>query len=142
MLRGMREGLRRTRQQWGPNQKDSLSGVIQGLRPVFRNITEAAGNFFQGFLGFTRAVMPQIRQFARWVRDVSRRFNEWANSEKGRQQIRQFMNQIVPVAKEFAQQVGRIATKFIQLAQKHGPELRAAIRGVGNAIVFILQEGF
>ena len=85
--------------------------------------------------------MPQIRQFAKWVKDVAKRFNDWANSERGRRQIRQFMNRIVPVAREFARQVGRIATKFIQLAQKHAPELRAALRFVGNAIIFVLRKG-
>ena len=141
VLRGMNEGLRRARRQWGPSQRNSLNGVIKALRPIFRDLTVAMTDFFMGFIGFTKAVMPQIRQFARWIRDVARRFNDWANSERGRRQIRQFMNRIVPVAREFALQVWRIARRFIELAQKHGPALRAAIRAVGRAIVFVLDVG-
>ncbi len=66
-------------------------------RIAFRSITEAFG----GLLGMLRGLMPAGREFLEWLRDTMTRFNEWANSAGGQNQIQVFMENALESTRDF-----------------------------------------
>lgn len=63
----------------------SLPGMVRRLGRIF-------GNTIGGLGGILLALEPTIQRFLGWLDRVTRRFNEWANSAKGRNEIENFFD--------------------------------------------------
>lgn len=62
---------------------------------------DAMGNAFGGMLGLFRGMMPLINRFTTWLQDSMRDFNEWANSARGQNEIKDFFETAGDAAENF-----------------------------------------
>lgn len=117
---------------------ESLHRILKSMPGITKDWTTAIGNFGGAFLNIMGEAMPFARRLAQAVRETSKNFLEWTNSEKGRKQIRRFFESAAPVAKALWEQIKRIGGALLRWTtqSKKGPErVAAAIKTIGNIIM-------
>lgn len=75
-----------------------LGFLASGVRRLGRSFSDVFG----GLLGLLRGLKPIANDFIDWVSDGAKRFNDWANSARGQNSIKQFFED----AKESIKSVG------------------------------------
>ena len=84
------------------------SGDLGFLAVQARRISVAFGNTFGGLLGLFRGLMPSVREFTGWLGEITRNFNEWANSIEGQREIKEFMADAADSARELGDFLGAV----------------------------------
>jgi hypothetical protein len=79
--------------------KDELGWLAVNARIAARSITEGFG----GLLGMLRGLRPAGHDFLTWMRDITTRFNDWANSARGQNDIKTFMEDALESTRDFGE---------------------------------------
>ena len=105
----------------------SLKDVVGQIPPVMQNISEAAGNVGSAFISFLDVVLPLVQNWTQSLEDVTAELARWADSQAGRDAIRQFFQDVVPIAQAFWDMLVKVGGELLALAQEHGPQAAAMI---------------
>jgi len=117
---------------------ESLQKILKTMPNITKNWTQAIGNFGGAFINIMGQAMPFARRLAVAVRETSRRFLEWTDSEKGRAQIKRFFQSAAPVAQALWKQITRIGGALLKWAtqSKEGPKTIAKwITRIGDIVM-------
>lgn len=87
-----------------------------------RTLGETMNNVFGGLGGFFLAARPFIRQFLNNLEDVTQNFSDWANSKKGRDEIRDFLEKAADSAEDVGDFILAIVDNFATLMDLGGQE--------------------
>lgn len=111
------------------SQKSSSkwSKILDDIPPIMKDIGQTFGNFSSAWTSFMDVAMPHVRRFTQWLAASSKRLAEWADSKKGRDQIKEFLDLAVPMAESLGRFLKTVGKRLFELAKEHGPTVIAAI---------------
>lgn len=95
-------------------------GLLVGHLKLWLGI---AGQLGRAFLGFIIAAEPVARDLAGRILAAATGLADWANSAEGRESIRQFLEDVVPLAISFARFIFKVVTTLGKLGQIIAPVL-------------------
>lgn len=132
--RAMRAGFRDVRDELGPNERDSLVGILEAIPGLLRSGTRAVGLFGGGVVNFLNEAVPDARRFLDSVQGSARAFLEWTRSRDGRREINRFLDSAVPVARALGDFLKDVGGALLALGRDHGPTAAAGIRVLSEVI--------
>lgn len=94
-----------------PEQLATFRRFFDRIPSMIESATTALGNFGLGLFNMLVETMPYADRLLNWIQDVSKRFLEWSQSEKGRRQIQQFMRGVArygPIVANAIAEIGRV----------------------------------
>ena len=112
--------------------------ILASMPNITKNWTQAIGNFGGAFVNIMGQAMPFARRLAQAVKDTSRNFLAWTDSDKGRAQLKRFFQSAAPVAQELWHQIRRIGGALLHWStqSKKGPQqIARAINTIGDVVM-------
>jgi phage-related protein len=133
LIRGLRDFVRFLERVARGTGNIDLSGVIGQLGAWLR-LTGALGRLF---LGFVRAAAPAGQGLVGWLAKGAEALTDWINSAEGQETIKQFFEDVLPLAREIAEFIGRVVVVFLQLGQAVAPIVTPIIAGFNQVLSVI-----
>ena len=90
-----RAGTILTQSLSGPGIRNLIDALGSTLPNIVKNMSSALGDFLNGVAGSLAAVMPSVERFSSYLANVARDFSKWANSGKGQNSIKDFVDRAV-----------------------------------------------
>lgn len=93
----------------GPGFQKLYASLETELPSIVRNLSSAFADFADGIGATFAAIMPQVTRFTQYLSDGAREFSKWANSAKGQNAIKDFVDRAVDSLKSlwgFIKEVG------------------------------------
>lgn len=100
----------------GPGFRQFTQALGVWLPSITTNMTKALGGFLNGLLSTFSVVLPYVAQFSRYLADVASRFQKWAASASGQNQIDSFVQRALVSLRSlwnFLKQVGGVLTDVL-----------------------------
>lgn len=103
------------------NGTESLKAVRKAIAPGFelmRIVVSGIASAIEGLFGVFQAGSGPINDFFGFIRDGLKAFADWTKSDKGREQIREFFEDTLPLVKsliKFFVKIGIAALKIVQI---------------------------
>jgi hypothetical protein len=110
----------------GPEFKQFTTVFTEFLPSASRKLGIIFGNVFEGLGGFLTAAIPLANQLLNWLVKITDNFSEWANSKKGQQEIKDFLEKAAHSAKSlggFLEQVVGLIGDFFTAGQETGDSI-------------------
>lgn len=98
-----------------PEVQETLSTLSAALPGILSTLGQGLVDFVLGAIGFFTQLTPYASDFAGYIATAAASFAEWANSETGRQQIKDFMEIGVPAFKSLVDLVLELAPALFGL---------------------------
>jgi DNA-binding TFAR19-related protein (PDSD5 family) len=76
----------------GPGVRQFLDALSVNLPGIVKNLSRALGGFLNGVGSLFAAIMPDVRQFSRWLSGIATDFAKWASSAAGQNAIVDFVD--------------------------------------------------
>lgn len=106
---------------------DRLTNKTEDHMSFLGTATKKIGDIFtnvgEGLAGVFLASLPLINRFLGWLRDVTQEFSDWANTAKGRAEIREFLKNAGDSASALGDFLGdatRLLSKLLGLGREQG----------------------
>lgn len=112
---------------------DNVKGLRSAIAPLigqlksWLNLTRAVSNMF---IAFVDAVGPIGERFVNWLAKGADALADWMKSDKGRKQIQEFFNRVLPLTKELVKFVLLLALAFVQFGELMAPVMTLVLRAV------------
>jgi phage-related protein len=100
-----------------------IKALLESAPENLGNALRAAKNAVIGILAVLGELAPEARKFWQWLADITAEFKNWATSEEGRKQIRDFFERVWPVVRDVARAVWSLITGLVK-AGTSGPALK------------------
>lgn len=100
----------------GPGFQMFIRQLGVDLPRITTNLSTAFGNLLNGLLALFTPVLPLVRTFSRYLAEVTGRFEKWAASARGQNQISSFVDRALNSLKSlwnFLHQVGGLITDVL-----------------------------
>lgn len=111
---------------------DALRAGIRRLVSSFRDWLGVAREVGRVILAFFGALAPQGDSLARTLQRILRRFAEWLESKEGREELKDFFNDVLDVSKAFFDVLGFIIRRLRDIVNI----LRPVLEGLGKVKEF------
>lgn len=122
----------------GTRDTDKLRDTIGVLVGHLREWGRLAGGILRFVFGVFVAAAPAAKEFVAFLADGARSLAEWANSREGREQIKQFFDDTLPLVRELVTFIGRLLQAMIRFGQAAAPILTPVV-GLLNSIISIVS---
>lgn len=109
-----------------PEFRDWLDIMDRWLPRAIEKIGTIFSNTFEGIGGMFVGLRPAVNDFLGWLEGITQEFSEWANSARGRREIREFMEKASDSAKAlggFLQQAGGFLADLMDAGRGDGDSL-------------------
>jgi phage-related protein len=121
-----------------------IKALLETAPENLGNALRAAKNIVLGILGILGELAPEAQKFWQWLADITAEFKEWATSETGRKQIRDFFERVWPVVRDVARAVWALITGLVKAgtsepALRFFDHLAFFLEQVGLALPIIVQ---
>ena len=118
----------------GGREKDSLLKILDSTSDIFGDLTRAGGRVFGGVANVLAEIVPDAKDFSRYLSDVSEDFLKWSRSEKAREQIHDWLKNAKPLFSELADSAGDFIGFLISFGNKYGDELAEGLDLVSDSV--------
>ncbi len=118
---------------------EGLRGSIGGLVSQLGSWLDLIGQIGRVFLNFFAAAAPQGQQLVQWLTEGARALADWLGSAEGIAKVRDFLADVLPLAKELIEFFGRLAVAILAIGQALAPVLTPAIAGL-NILLEIITK--
>lgn len=136
-LRQIADGLRSISNSTGG--VEGLRGSIGGLVSQLGSWLDLIGQIGRVFLNFFAAAAPQGQQLVQWLTEGARALADWLGSAEGIAKVRDFLADVLPLAKELIEFFGRLAVAILAIGQALAPVLTPAIAGLNTLLGIITK---
>lgn len=116
------DGIARSTSHIG-DLRNGIGGLVGQLK-AWLGLGKALGNVF---LGFLEAAAPQGQSLTEWLTKGAEAFADWEKSKAGREAIRSFFHDVLPVAKEAIKAFFNVGKIVLQIAQFFAPLAAAGL---------------
>lgn len=103
-----------------PMFRKNLEQMTASWPARFEEMGMSIGHLTNGLTGILTAAGPTMEWMSKWILDSTKRFDEWANSIGGRNQISKFFKDMQPVIKELVGLIWDIGAAIIDMATGSG----------------------
>lgn len=79
----------------GAGFKNLTKALAEELPDIVIRLSGAFRGFMNGLTGLFAAILPDVTEFAGWLRRVGRDFADWANSARGQNSIKDFIDRAI-----------------------------------------------
>lgn len=111
--------------------RKDIGGLVDQLRAWLR-LMRGIGD---AFVAFTEAVSGQGQEFVEWLTAGTEAFADWTRSDEGRERIRQFFDDVLPLAKSTIELVVRFGVVFLQAVQLVSPAVKKVVDLFNDVLV-------
>jgi len=94
-----------------------ISDALSDMMPHLQTWLDLGAKLGEGFLNLIIAAAPAGLDLAKSILDIATNLAAWAGSEEGRQQIKDFLANAIPLAKDFAWAVFQVVKWFIAMVE-------------------------
>lgn len=125
-IRGMANGLHNMVEDTSniAHLRDVVGVLVKHLQAWFNLLTAIS----RVFIGFAKAAAPMGLKLVKFFGDAANNLADWANSEDGRERIREFLRRTVPLFKDLATLIGHVVVLLLLLAEAAAPVLDAFVK--------------
>lgn len=113
LVRGVAISIREVADSWidaleGPGFKRFKAEMTKFLPGAVKSLGETFGNVMGGIGGLFVGLIPSTERFLGWLNRITDRFADWANSAKGQNEIKEFMDDALESAKALGKFIGQV----------------------------------
>lgn len=96
------------------------------------------------FGNFVRAMAPAGLELVRWLSDGAKALADWAGSAEGQERIQEFMENMLPLAKELIILIAKLTVTFLKVGEATAPILLPIIEALNGLldIIAALADAF
>jgi hypothetical protein len=127
-LKGLAQGSRNV-----GDLRDSVGALVGQLRAWWHLIGAIAG----AWLAFARDAAPAGKQLVQFFTKGAQALADWANSEAGREKIKQFFHDTLPTAKAMVGLIGDLVKLFVSFGQTVAPALKPVIDVIRSVVQWL-----
>lgn len=111
-------------------------GRLVGQMQSWLGLIKAVGG---AFIGFVRAVGPQGRQLVDWLAHGAQALSDWANSQEGRERIRDFLHDVLPLFRDLVTLVAKVVVVLVLLGEAMAPVLDPFVKALNFALGLLIK---
>lgn len=113
LVRGVAISIREVADGWikaleGPGFKRFKDEMTKFLPGAVKSLGETFGNIMGGVGGLFLGLIPATERFLGWLNRITEKFADWANSAKGQNEIKNFMDKALESAKSLGNFLGEL----------------------------------
>jgi hypothetical protein len=130
----------------GPGIQQFLAALSRDLPAIVKNMSRALGGFLNGVGSLFAAIMPDVRQFSRWLSQIATDFAKWAATPKGQNSIKDFIDRALDSLHSFNAFIGATSGLLAKLlfstqSQQAGNTIFDDMtQGIRNFTAFLTPE--
>jgi polyhydroxyalkanoate synthesis regulator phasin len=116
-----------------PSTLQGLNRFSDSFARMFTFLGRAVSSFTSGLIGFFQPILPYAERLSRYIADMAARFDAWANSTLGRNQIAGFMDTAWLAAR-------RVYNIITTIAEIIGKVFFQGTRSAGNSFLKDIED--
>ena len=125
-----------------PEVQTTLDTLSRTLPPILENLGKGFSEMLLGLLGFFAPISEQVVGLSGGFADVMAHFAEWANSETGREEIKQFFTDAVESMKQWGDLIGPLSEALFGLFTEGKETGDSFVESLGKAVeTFLIWIG-
>lgn len=132
--------------RWNKNLKDGdLEGVVSTVLGLLSSLWKLGVAVAKVFLAFFKGSSGQAKSFVDQLTKIVEKFAAWLGSKDGQAALKQFFNDVIPLAKSFGAFIFQLITFFIKFTQVVAPAMSAMfdgftlVLGIINKLLTVLR---
>lgn len=119
----VRREFKGLRNDLGGREKDSFLKILDSASDIMGDLTRTGGRVFGGVANVLAEIVPDAKDFSKYLSDVSEDFLKWSRTERTRDQIKDWLKGAKPLFAELAESAGDFVGFLISFGNKYGDEL-------------------
>jgi hypothetical protein len=131
---GIRRVFRELSDEMGGRERRSLLSILDSASDIMSDLARAGGRFGGGLLNFVAEIVPGARNLSGYLSDISGDFLSWSRTKGARDDIRDWLEEAGPMARELGRFLGNAVEFLIDFGNKHGDELIAALDLINDTL--------
>lgn len=133
------DGFASTLERWASATSDvsKTSPVINTLVESFRVWLHFIGAIARALGAIVEAAAPFGDEIVGWLTDAVNGFADWAKSVKGKNAIKSFFENTLPLIKETLTFIGKLGTVFLQALELLGPVMAGVLHSLNDFLSLV-----